>query len=334
MRTSARAHDTAYATARRLLGSKTAWIRDIDRAISPEELILAGARAGIEPELALRTCMWPLLVPAERGRRPGISQGILVTGIYHRERLNSGLQFCPLCLEGDADPHFRKQWRLALWTRCPIHSVLLRCACQHCASPIALHRTSGVSLCVCHRCGWDQRKSISAQRSPATEHTALLQSANPDACMKVGALSIDYPQWLGLLRDLWRLLTLDRFRENIQASAALASDSPAPRVEDLMERTAPDVRDYWLSRLLEVMAKGLPELISICQSALITRGELRAYRRSTNSEVLSAISQHLAGDNQPRRPRPKLVKPRLSNLAALTETGLGEAIQRNLPLFA
>lgn len=42
------------------------------------------------------------------------------------------LHFCPLCLQEDETPYFRRSWRLSFFLICPAHKVLLLDRCSHC----------------------------------------------------------------------------------------------------------------------------------------------------------------------------------------------------------
>ena len=42
---------------------------------------------------------------------------------------------CPWCLQGDAEPYFRRQWRLTFVTLCPQHRCQLLDRCAACAAP-------------------------------------------------------------------------------------------------------------------------------------------------------------------------------------------------------
>lgn len=74
----------------------------------------------------------------------------MAVDVYHRLRKKYGLQFCPDCLS-EEEPYFRKSWRLALTTLCPIHRRYLHDKCPYCKEPINFHRldfsTGPISLC-------------------------------------------------------------------------------------------------------------------------------------------------------------------------------------------
>jgi hypothetical protein len=150
-----------------LLGYKgPIWNRDIDRHPS-EDLLLSLHRHTGQPiprlqQLALNSYSGILFdaLPAF-----GNAKWILPVGIFHRERRRAGMQFCPLCLQSDAVPFYRKQWRLGLYVLCVVHQCVIEQNCASCGKPIAYHR-HGVgrqkaileqALLFCAHCGFDLR---------------------------------------------------------------------------------------------------------------------------------------------------------------------------------
>ncbi len=89
----------------------------------------------------------------------GLSSWILPQGIYHREHLLNGLQYCPLCLKEDYEAYFRKSWRLSFVTVCHKHKCLLLDRCQQCGASVNYircsvrkDRTMLDSITRCHIC--------------------------------------------------------------------------------------------------------------------------------------------------------------------------------------
>jgi hypothetical protein len=68
-------------------------------------------------------------------------------------RANSVLQYCPLCLQTDSRPYFRRAWRLAHMAVCLAHSCRLHDRCWQCDKQVAplSQRTTGRSP-RCSRC--------------------------------------------------------------------------------------------------------------------------------------------------------------------------------------
>lgn len=93
----------------------------------------------------------------QRGKR---TRWVLPTKDPTTKRLADGIQFCPTCLSEGAFPYYRRQWRLAFFTFCPVHMNLLYDACPSCEAPVAYHRhdcsigiESAGSIANCYNCG-------------------------------------------------------------------------------------------------------------------------------------------------------------------------------------
>ena len=97
----------------------------------------------------------------------GNAPWVMPVGVFHRTRRRGGMQFCPLCLQSDLIPYYRRSWRLALYAACKHHQCLMHEHCPSCREPIAFHR-HGVgrkkvipedALLLCHNCGFDLRRA-------------------------------------------------------------------------------------------------------------------------------------------------------------------------------
>ncbi|MFB9953030.1 TniQ family protein [Rhizobium puerariae] len=85
-----------------------------------------------------------------------------------RRLSSTWLQFCPQCLAEDAQPHFRRQWRLATRISCPHHRCGLRDRCPSCRSRIAVFsQLELVPQHFCAACGFDLRRASTSFVSPA-----------------------------------------------------------------------------------------------------------------------------------------------------------------------
>ena len=97
--------------------------------------------------------------------RSGTAKWILPIGVNRNYGERFGFQFCPLCLSSDKNPYYRRHWRLAFVTACPLHACLLWDRCPHCASPVNPVRSEialplnriDENLMTCFRCGNDIR---------------------------------------------------------------------------------------------------------------------------------------------------------------------------------
>jgi TniQ len=104
----------------------------------------------------------------------GNNDYILPLGLYHRTRRGFGSQFCPQCLASDRVPFARLNWRLATYTACHAHSLVLLDRCPKCFGPYIVHQGG---FLFCYACKFDLRKSKQIQVSNrVSELLALLDT--------------------------------------------------------------------------------------------------------------------------------------------------------------
>ncbi|MBB4243640.1 hypothetical protein GGD54_004397 [Rhizobium tropici] len=85
-----------------------------------------------------------------------------------RRRGSTWLQFCSQCLAEDAQPYFRRQWRLANRVSCQHHRCGLRDRCPSCRSRIAVfNQVELVPQHFCATCGFDLRQASKVPVSPS-----------------------------------------------------------------------------------------------------------------------------------------------------------------------
>lgn len=143
----------------------TPWNRDVDRSAPDWLLRTLSQHTGATHDDLLCTTLESYrgrLFP--HGRFSGQLRWILTVLNNGTKRQAYGQQYCPVCLATDAVPYFRKQWRVALFTYCPLHQVELLDACPACGAPVVHYRgdfgreqKDAWSVCVCHACGADHR---------------------------------------------------------------------------------------------------------------------------------------------------------------------------------
>jgi len=74
------------------------------------------------------------------------------------KRTHFGLMYCPLCLEEDKHPYYRKQWRYLFYNACPKHGIYLKDRCGICFENIKLKNMPIKNQIIfCHNCGRDLR---------------------------------------------------------------------------------------------------------------------------------------------------------------------------------
>ena len=145
---------------------KEVWNRDPDKFADPEIVATLARRTGTDPERA-----WATTLAAYAGRLylrhnpAGSTRWLTNVGVRHRLRHNAGFQFCPRCLATDAQPYYRRRWRLSLVTLCEAHGCLLLDRCPRCEAVVNFHRgelgqkerVEAAPLTDCHACGFDLR---------------------------------------------------------------------------------------------------------------------------------------------------------------------------------
>ena len=164
---------------------KSIWNRDIDK-LAPDWLItrLSECTGTSMSDVWGSTLKSYEGVLYEHHQPNGNTKWILPLGLYHRTRHGHGLQYCPHCLAEDAEPYFRKRWRLALSTICTKHGCYLLDACPQCASPLAPHRTdmhgrqysqeAGLNA-HCWKCNFDFRWARTTEVKDSASATLQLQ---------------------------------------------------------------------------------------------------------------------------------------------------------------
>ncbi|MDQ0137859.1 hypothetical protein J2T08_005803 [Neorhizobium galegae] len=86
----------------------------------------------------------------------------------HRDR-SAWLQFCCRCWSEDAQPYFRRRWRLATRVSCTQHGCRLRDRCPSCHGCIAVFdQAELVPQHYCVACGYDLRRAPIPYLSPET----------------------------------------------------------------------------------------------------------------------------------------------------------------------
>lgn len=145
-------------------GDKEIWNRDVDR-LAPSWLVESMA---LKTGTALDRAWGTTLLGYEgklydRYHSASQLRWILPLQLYHRKRRGYGIQYCPSCLAETSEPYYRRAWRVALFSFCPKHDVMLLDRCPECGAGIAFHRLElgrpdvidSASLQCCWACGFD-----------------------------------------------------------------------------------------------------------------------------------------------------------------------------------
>ncbi|NSZ19805.1 TniQ family protein [Agrobacterium vitis] len=186
------------------------------------------------------------------------------------------LQFCSRCLAEDAQPYFRRRWRLATRVSCMEHSCRLRDRCPSCHGGIAaFDQAELLPQHYCARCGYDLRRASRIGISPAARR---LDRCIDDICRLEGMR--DSPSSRSLIR---RLLNT---HEGIYSTPNLTDLSTAARARCIAY--AAKHEDDWLTagdesaaaqwRCLILAAEGHGPLIERLTECLAKRRELKELR--------------------------------------------------------
>lgn len=117
------------------------WSRDIDKCVSDDVLTKMAAVSGATLEKIRVTTLLALEgYLTEKIVIHGANKWIVPLGIVHRRRKIPGLMYCPVCLQEDHIPYYRRRWRLAFVTVCTKHAIQLLDRCGACGAVIAPHR--------------------------------------------------------------------------------------------------------------------------------------------------------------------------------------------------
>ena len=141
------------------------WNRDLDKYHRPALVDCLTKATGISHDKIAHLSLYSYYGRLIHGNPNAANlRWILPLGIYHRRRRRPGQLFCPICLSEGSTTYYRKHWRLAFYSVCHIHHVVLLDRCPECSSPIEFHRIGFGSklepipegkLDHCHNCSFN-----------------------------------------------------------------------------------------------------------------------------------------------------------------------------------
>lgn len=163
------------------------WNRDIDKSADESMIGVVAARTNTSSERVLQTTLGDYAGKIYETHNPhGNSAWIMPLRIYHRLRRRNGLQFCPFCLREDAEPYYRRKWRLSWTTVCEKHRIVLLDRCPGCFEPVVFHRQEmgnrnqpvAYSTTVCPSCetDWTSKASLAACAAADEQSVAFQKS--------------------------------------------------------------------------------------------------------------------------------------------------------------
>lgn len=242
--------------------------------------------------------------------RSGSLPWVMPIGRYGRRRFGHGQQFCRRCLAEDAEPYFRRRWRLAFNTICDSHGVFLDDACRRCGAPVEFHAgdfgkrllSLESPITRCATCGTDFREGRASDR-PAPKDLTYFQSILNDALHDgysktlIGAASYSFLAFDGL-RYLARLLCSrsrgGRLRSLIQAACSelpldVSAHKSGPVFEELRVGDRAKVMG-WCQQLLEDWPVTLS---AFCRQARVSSSYILRYDVSAPYWLQSAVYWNL-----------------------------------------
>lgn len=164
------AHNLKLRTFARLLSpdDPEIWYRDIDRD-APQSLLSELSKHTGVPLAKLESAT----LRAYEGRiyrvskESGILRWILPLQVWEWQHQGFGLQFCPKCLADDRIPYYRKRWRVAFYTWCSRHNVMVHDRCPQCGAAVSFHRrdlnvespAKIGEITLCSECDFDFREA-------------------------------------------------------------------------------------------------------------------------------------------------------------------------------
>jgi hypothetical protein len=200
------------------------WTRDVDWFSDPA-LVVGMAEATDTPiGLASATVLRAFeghLFPCHRPNAR--TAWIRPLSIFHRLRLSPGMQFCPTCLKSDRAPYFRRLWRLAFITACPVHGCVLLERCPECNCPINFHRVApGSVITSCWRCGYDLAEVRAPRAYPAATAFQLhLEHVLGTGQAQLGRYGSIYSvRFFAILRQIARIIATGRAAQHLQRAMA------------------------------------------------------------------------------------------------------------------
>lgn len=205
------------------------WNRDIDKGNYSDVLRLLAVKTATSPERVLATTFrgytgFMVYELTHTGPTGWLLTSRTGTLVRHRP----WLQYCPHCLREDADPYFRRQWRLAFVTVCCQHHRRLLDSCPRCGGVVNFHRfpDKAKPITLCYRCRFDLRQA----HAPALPQT--------DAChrlLEFQPFLIDMmQQGQGTLADSLPVQAEDYFLVLQKLSRLLVTGKQAPLLRKVL----------------------------------------------------------------------------------------------------
>jgi hypothetical protein len=205
----------------RVWGHTAFWSRDIDKGLYADVLEVLSTKTAT-PRARVFETTWQAYrgLPARELSGQRRSPGFLSLDVRTGRRQGAWVAYCPSCLQNDADPYFRRQWRLTFVTVCPQHRCQLLDRWAACAALCHLHRVprAAEAMTCCYRCQFDAcRAQAPILPSTVDRHcvmqfqTLLVEALHHGWYPLAPTESVATTEYLAVLTHLGRLV-LRRYR--------------------------------------------------------------------------------------------------------------------------
>lgn len=234
----------------------------------------------------------------ERLNPSGLTPWVLPVGVYHRIRRRPGLQWCPICLDEDETPYFRRHWRMAFTSCCIRHGIVLADRCHECGAFAIPFRKEFLS---CYKCGTDLRKH--PRRRAKIEAIAAEQMLNARALDGRTMLPLYKPIFSIAFFDVWHHLMNHvaygpRSTRLRQAIARQFGGDPSPfpdqKRHELEFLSAPD-----RNRLMDLVCRLFPgwpwKLIAVASASRSWASFILRSRKQAPFALWDPLRQFAAG---------------------------------------
>ncbi len=309
------------------------WNIDIDRHPAEKLLRLLSAKSGqpVERLIGLSLGAYEGYL-FESLRRHGNSRGLLSLGLYHRQRLRAGLQYCPLCLSGGIVPYYRRHWRLAVFALCERHSCCLLDRCTACDFPVMFHR-NGVGrqqeilrrgLQLCFHCGVDLCHAVSTFPSTlpsdavAAYHRLIsdISSEAPTSHLFPGSSMLAIVQGLYIITVVLTGRNGKRLREVISLDMSIPMPLGIQQHMEFEYREASE-RVVILSAVAWMLCDWPHRFLDLCTRANLTRSAFFDHLTAMPYWLSVVVNGYL--DRRPYRPDEEEIAAAFRYLAELGE---------------
>lgn len=290
--------NTPFACLKMALGVHSWWCRDFDLLCGPEQFEKLTSFSGIPVDIIASHSFqeW------RSSRHLGITPGLLASGIYHRQRLKCGLQYCPQCMLETEQRFYRREWRFALQIGCPRHWVMLRDSCPHCEQPLMPYRRYDGQIGRCSECNGPLGCAPAPLTARQIDTCSKMHQAFSSQKVTVGEMAVSLSEFITTFRVLHGFLISPRIPIQM-ADQLLNGSQPASGCETafrVLETTSIHDRGTTIPACLSLYDNWPTGLLKMCADHGVTRTQLADGRLSN---LPPWFSEALAKLNWPTRNR-------------------------------